>query len=369
MGGLSSFFRNVKGVVKDVTGATAAEEASAQQVAGTDAALAEQRRQFDVTQESFQPFREAGVGALGQFQQGMGQQPAIPQLQQFQGQAVGAPTLNRFQGQAPQFQTSIGGQQVGQFDTQAPQLEQFRFDPNKALESPAMQFQREMGNQTLARQAGKNRQLGSGNRLIAAQQFGQGLASQSLGDEFQRQMAGVNQRNLASQQGFGNEAQRAQLRGQLQGQQFGQDLSSAQFGNQAQQLGFQNQLGLNQLGNQQAIQQQGLQRQQLSDEQALAQAEQNRLLTQFGLTQDQRNQRLNRLAGLVDVGRNATSSLAQAGGQASGNIANLLQARAGSQAAGTLGSAGALRSGIVQGIGAAYGIPPTGGNFVPSGGV
>ena len=383
--------------------ASGARSAARSQERAAQAGVDEQKRQFDIAQENFQPFLEAGQGALTEFQTGLAQAPDAPQLQPFGGQAIQAPTLQRFQGQAPQLQQSLqdsqlqrdirqtdltgfqsGAQEVGQFTAQAPQLEQFRFDPRQALNDPALQFQQEMGQQALSRQIGKNRMLGSGQRLIEAQKFGQGLASQSLGDEFQRQLAGTQQRNLATGQQFGQEAQRAQLRAGITGQQFGQDvrgnqlanqlaqqqfgqglqagqfanqaaqqqfqqgLAGAQFGNQAQQQAFQNQLGLNQLANQQAVQQQGLQRQQLSDEKTLAAQEQNRLLTQFGLTNQAFNDRLNRLAGLVDVGRGTAGSLAQAGQTAGTNTANLLAAQGQAQAAGQLGRANIIGSGLQQ---------------------
>jgi len=368
-----------------IDAAGAARSAAGTQAGAAQAGIAETQRQFDITQEQFQPFLEAATGtpqfnrifdpsrlaphererfetlrgmgsideqgfridpttgrreilgreggALQQFQAGIEQAPAIPQLQRFQGQAVQAPTLQRFQGQAVRAPT-LG---------QAPQLEQFRFDPQAALDNPALAFQREMGEQVLERQLGKNRSLGSGQRLIEAQRLGQGLAAQSIGDEFQRQLAASQARNQAA----GTQFQ----------QQLGRDVQ--QFGLGSQQLG--QQIGLSELANQQAIQQQGLQRQQLSDEQALAQQEQNRLLTQYGLTSDQFNQRLNRLAGLVDVGRGAAGSLSSAGQTAGANTANLLAAQGQAQAAGRLGQQSAIGGALQQGVGLAA----LGGAFTP----
>ena len=353
-------------VVSGAMSSRAAGDAASQQAGATQAGIDEHRRQFDITQQNLNPFLESAVGrtvyggqysspeeaylannpdvaasneyrdnplghyerygraegrqwndtpenlgggALQQFQQGIGQGPTVPQLQQFQGQAVQAPTLDRFGGRA----------------VQAPNLEQFQFDPRAALDNPALQFQQEMGTQAMERQAGKNRLLGSGQRLIEAQRFGQGLASQSIGDEFNRQLATNQQRN------------------QTAGQQFG--MGSQQLGQQ---------MNINQLGNQQAVQQQGLQRQQLSDEQALAQQEQNRLLTQFGLSNDAFNQRMNRLAGLVDVGRGIGGTLAAAGQSTAGNVSNLLQAQGAANAAGTLGQANAI-GGTMQNLAGIYG--------------
>ena len=151
----------------------------------TRAGIAEQRRQFDVAQELQKPFLQAGQQALGQFQQGIDQAPAVPGLQQFRGQAVGAPDIQRFGGQA----------------VDAPTLQQFQFDPSQVLNNPAIQFQLEQGGQALQRNLASNRQLGSGRRLLEAQQFGQGVAAQGIGDEFRRQLqTSKQQAGLAGQQ-------------------------------------------------------------------------------------------------------------------------------------------------------------------------
>ena len=72
MGSLVNTFVDVVtlGNVSDVTGQKAAARAG---VAAADvqaeaslAGIEEQRRQFDISQEQAAPFREAGVGALGQ---------------------------------------------------------------------------------------------------------------------------------------------------------------------------------------------------------------------------------------------------------------------------------------------------------------
>ena len=55
-------------LVTGYLGSEAAGEAAGVQAAAAGAATAEQRRQFDITQEQLAPFREAGVAALGQQQ-------------------------------------------------------------------------------------------------------------------------------------------------------------------------------------------------------------------------------------------------------------------------------------------------------------
>lgn len=241
--------------------ANAADEAAKLQQRGTTAGIAEQRRQFDITNQQLQPFLQAATGsggALNQLMAGIDQAPQVPNL----------PGVS----------------------TQAPQLTPFQFDPTNAMNNPAIQFQMQQGQQQIDRIAGRNRGLGSGQRLVAAQEFGQGLASQALGEEFNRQMA--------------------------------QNQSA-------------NQVGLQNFGINRELEDTGI----------------NRLLQQYGLTSDAYNQRLNRLSGIVDVGRGTGTALGQMGQQSSGNIANLMQAGSSAAAAGRLGQTNALLGGLQQGLG------------------
>lgn len=258
-----------------IDASSAARSASRQQAASAEAGLAETRRQFDIAQQLNRPFYEAAVGtpvtnrlagrlpgaagrAVGSALRMAGQSGAVPRtggaLQQLQEGLEQAPAL--------------------------PELQEFQFDPRQALESPSLQFQQEMGQQALSRQLAGNRQLGSGERLLEAQRFGQGLASQSIGEEFGRQ-------------------------------------------------------------------------------QTLANMERNRLLSQYGLANEQFNQRLNRLAGIVDVGARTGSAMGSQAIQQGQTAANLLQAQGQAQAAGTLGQQSALSSGITG----ATGLYALGGGF------
>ena len=236
-------------------------------------------------------------GALSQFQAGIDQAPETISIDPFTGQAVAAPTIDRFQGQA----------------VDAPQLGRFDFDVNQAMESPAMQFQRQMGEQQMDRAVGKNRQLGSGQRLLEAQKFGQGLATQSLDDEFRRQLQTAQQQQGTDVQQFGlgstNLAQRQQL---------------------------------NALGNQQAIQQQDLGRQFLSDEQALNALSNQQLAQQYGIDTDAHNTRMNRLTDLVKVGTGAGTAMGNQAMQTGANVSNMLQSGANTQAAQQLGGANVI---------------------------
>lgn len=89
MGEIMSFIGNVLGSITGArSAAKAAERASGQQVAASEAAIEEQRRQFDALQELLKPFVEGGQSAFGAQQQliGLGtpeeQAAAIAQLEQ-----------------------------------------------------------------------------------------------------------------------------------------------------------------------------------------------------------------------------------------------------------------------------------------------
>ena len=128
-------------VVKSVFGGGdggASKAAARAQQAGTEAGIAEQRRQFDITQQQFRPFREAGVRALGQQEQILGLQGPEQQAAAFQ---------------------------------------EFR-------ESPGQAFLRERGERSLLRNQAAIGGLGGGNIRSALQQQGIGFAEQQFG-EFQ----------------------------------------------------------------------------------------------------------------------------------------------------------------------------------------
>lgn len=264
-------------------------------------------------------------GALQQLQSGIDNAPGTPQIDQFGGQAVAAPELQQFE----------QSNRLQQFETGAPNLQEFNFDPNEALNSPALNFQRQLGEQQLDRVAGKNRQLNSGQRLIDAVKFGQGLATQSLDTEFNRQRIQNNQNNQIAQQGFGNEGNINQIQNRITGQN-----NLIDQGN----VGRVNQI---------ATQQQQLDRQNLGDRLNVSNVNQNRLIQQFGLDNSQFNQRLDRLSGIVNVASGAGQAVSNLGAQNAQNIGNILQQQGSTQAAGQIGRANNLNNTINQGVNAA----------------
>lgn len=129
--------------------AAAAKTGAAAQRESSQEAIAEQRRQFDITQEGLAPFREAGVGALQQQQALLG---------------------------------LLGEEQ-----------QQEAFAAFK--ESPGQKFLRERGQRSLLRGASAIGGLGGGNVRSALVQQGIGFAQQDFQNRFARlgQIAGQGQ--------------------------------------------------------------------------------------------------------------------------------------------------------------------------------
>ncbi|NRA76742.1 MAG: hypothetical protein HRU18_00920 [Pseudoalteromonas sp.] len=135
-----------------ISGAVAsknAKKAAKASAEGIDTATGEQRRQFDITQESLQPFQEAGVAALGQQQALLG----------------------------------LSGQEE--------QTEAF----SALEESPGQRFLRDRAQKNLLRNSSAIGGLGGGNVRSALVQQGVGFAQQDLQNQFARlgQVAGQGQ--------------------------------------------------------------------------------------------------------------------------------------------------------------------------------
>lgn len=132
-------------IVSDITsgifgGADAASDAANVQSAGYDAAIAEQRRQFDINQETLSPFIDAGTDALTQELAYLG--------------LAGA-------------------------DAQQQAYDDFLLSPNQ-------QFLQQQGEQAITRNAAATGGLQGGNVLKELQTYGQGTASQALSEQLNR---------------------------------------------------------------------------------------------------------------------------------------------------------------------------------------
>ena len=153
------------GLVDDITGVDAAADAAAKagdiQANAAQAGINEQRRQFDITQESFKPFQEAGASAVGQQQ-----------------------TLLGLSGQEAQQQAY-----------------------NQFNESPGQQFLRDRAQKNLLRNSAAIGGLSGGNVRSALVQQGVGFAQQDFQNQFGRlgQLAGQGQQAASNVGQFGQQ--------------------------------------------------------------------------------------------------------------------------------------------------------------------
>ena len=151
------------GLVDDFTVVEGAQDAARDaaniQAQGAQAGIAEQRRQFDITQGNLKPFQEAGVGALGQQQALLG----------------------------------LSGQ-----DAQNQAFAAFN-------ESPGQKFMRDRAQRNLVRNSSAIGGLGGGNVRSALVEQGAGFAQQDFNNQFGRlgQIAGQGQNATNSLGQFG----------------------------------------------------------------------------------------------------------------------------------------------------------------------
>lgn len=154
------------GLVDDATGVKAAQKAAGKaadlQANAATAGIAEQRRQFDVTQGNLNPFQEAGVAALGQQQALLGLSGADAQQSAF----------------------------------------------NQFNESPGQRFLRQRQEKSLLANASAIGGLGGGNVRTALQEQAAGIAQQDFQNQFGRlgQLAGQGQQAVTNIGQFGSQA-------------------------------------------------------------------------------------------------------------------------------------------------------------------
>lgn len=178
--GLSQAYLSSRSAKDAANSAANAEERAAQMT------IDEQRRQFDLTRADQQPWLQAGQGALNQLMQLYG----LGGGQQAQGGGSGPidPTTGLPRGGAS---LAVGGN--GQPDYSG------------FMNSPDYLFALQQGEQATQRAGSAMGNLRSGNTLAALTQYGQGLASQQLGNYTNRlsQLAGVGQQTAQNLGGLG----------------------------------------------------------------------------------------------------------------------------------------------------------------------
>ena len=222
-------------VIGAVSQQQAAGRAARAQEAAAETAVGEQRRQFDVTQEQLDPFREAGAAALQQQRALLGIAEDIPGRKR-----------NFFSGATP--------------GKTAEQQQQEAFAA--FAESPGQKFLRDQQEKALLRNAATIGGLGGGNVRTALQQQAFGRAQTDFSNQFNRlaglsgtgqtaatnigQLGAQSAQNIGRLQQFGGQARASGILGQNQA--FQQGLTGVVGG--VAQGGFFN----NQFNNQQSIQ-------------------------------------------------------------------------------------------------------------------
>ena len=143
---------------------SAAKQAAQGQQESADEAIALQREQWQQGRADIAPWRQAGIRALGQFEDLAQHGP--PQFGPFRG----PPAL-----------------QAGQFAFRPPTAADM-------MQDPGYQFRLQQGQQALERSAAARGGLLSGGFARGAQEYGQNMASQEYGNVYQRRLGENQQR-------------------------------------------------------------------------------------------------------------------------------------------------------------------------------
>jgi hypothetical protein len=221
------------------------------------------------------------------------------------------------------------------------------------------QFQETQGAQALNRSLAQTGQVGSGNQLVAAEQYGQNFASQSQAAniaQMESAQSTINQ-TASTNQGL------QQIVNQMGQNQFGNTATLAELEQSQQQANFSNLLGGQQLQTQQqqdtasnTLAQQQLQTQQ----QTASQTNLQTLLSQLmGINQGATSQELQELNPLLSATETNQSSPSSAGQILSEEFANANNA-AGNVTSGIGGIANGLGSGINSIVNGVNGLAPSG---------
>ncbi len=231
------------GLVDDATGVEAGEQAAINagniQAQAAQAGVDEQRRQFDITQESFEPFRGAGVDAIEQQRilLGLGASPQTdPNAGQRENLLAELAAIDSNSGQFPlqaggggAISLALGrvaGREAGnqandragiqaKLDAlpafNAAEMPSAEAQQQAAFEkldsSPGQQFLRDRAQKNLLRNASSIGGLGGGNVRSALVQQGVGFAQQDLQNQFGRlgQLSGQGQQATSRVGQFGQQ--------------------------------------------------------------------------------------------------------------------------------------------------------------------
>ncbi len=185
----------IMSVIKDIFFGGASKKAGEAGVEASEAAIAEQRRQFDITRGDISPFVETGVDALNQQRilLGLGALPSgapaptqqAPQLGAFAGQIPGVGGLGggfripQLAGLTAPTAPAAAGPQLSAAEQQQQAFAAFG-------ESPGQRFIRERAQRNLLRNASAIGGLGGGNVRSALVQQGAGFAAQDFQNQLNR---------------------------------------------------------------------------------------------------------------------------------------------------------------------------------------
>jgi hypothetical protein len=372
LAGITGFIGNKSAAKAQSEAAQTAARATGE---ASEAAIAEQRRQYDRTRTDLAPYRQAGRLALGDL---AGQIQTAPQGFQA-GDEFKAPVtyqpgeeFTRAYGYQPGEEfTRAYGYQPGEEFTRA-----YGYDPaqfmtpellgefsNEGLEQdPGYQFRQAEGEKALQRGASAKGLSLSGGALKDLSRFNQGLASEEYGsaygrylDRYQSRVSDLLRRTELSRYGY--ETSQADLARRQSLGQYGYETSQAD------------------LARRQSLGQYGYETSQadLARRQALGFQQYGSVLAdlarRYGIQTDEYNTgraasdtQFNRLAGLAGVGQTGVNQTASAGSAAANSIAqsalaggtgqaNAAMAAGQAQGAGILGSYGSINQAAQGGIG------------------
>jgi hypothetical protein len=372
LAGITGFIGNKSAAKAQSEAAQTAARATGE---ASEAAIAEQRRQYDRTRTDLAPYRQAGRLALGDL---AGQIQTAPQGFQA-GDEFKAPVtyqpgeeFTRAYGYQPGEEfTRAYGYQPGEEFTRA-----YGYDPaqfmtpellgefsNEGLEQdPGYQFRQAEGEKALQRGASAKGLSLSGGALKDLSRFNQGLASEEYGsaygrylDRYQSRVSDLLRRTELSRYGY--ETSQADLARRQSLGQYGYETSQAD------------------LARRQSLGQYGYETSQadLARRQALGFQQYGSVLAdlarRYGIQTDEYNTgraasdtQFNRLAGLAGVGQTGVNQTASSGSAAANSIAqsalaggtgqaNAAMAAGQAQGAGILGSFGSINQAAQGGIG------------------
>jgi hypothetical protein len=378
LAGITGFIGNKSAAKAQSEAAQTAARATGE---ASEAAIAEQRRQYDRTRTDLAPYRQAGRLALGDL---AGQIQTAPQGFQA-GDEFKAPVTY----QPGEEFTRAYGYQPGEEFTRA-----YGYDPaqfmtpellgefsNEGLEQdPGYQFRQAEGEKALQRGASAKGLSLSGGALKDLSRFNQGLASEEYGsaygrylDRYQSRVSDLLRRTELSRYGY--ETSQADLARRQSLGQYGYETSQADLARRQSlgQYGYETSQA--DLARRQSLGQYGYETSQadLARRQALGFQQYGSVLAdlarRYGIQTDEYNTgraasdtQFNRLAGLAGVGQTGVNQTASAGSAAANSIAqsalaggtgqaNAAMAAGQAQGAGILGSFGSINQAAQGGIG------------------